>query len=80
LGDYDPHVTSELTMTAATLPVVMLNAGTQAENVDQGSADSDTRQIYDDGKMSVEKFDDALATLTLAITLFVIAFGFVFNL
>lgn len=52
----------------------------EAEKLYKGWHDSLYDSVYRDSKMSVEKFDDLMATLTLAATVAIVTLGFLFNL
>jgi hypothetical protein len=56
------------------------NGEGSGEHISQGCHDTIYNEVDSDSKMSVEKFDDVAAMLTLTATVVTIALGFLFNL
>lgn len=64
----------------ATSILVRKNDGWQKEHLSKDSYYHRHDSFNRDSKMSVEKFDDVMAALTLTATIITITFGFLFNL
>jgi hypothetical protein len=56
------------------------NAEGSREHLSQGCIRAIHDEVDSDSKMSVERFDDVLAALTLTATVVTITLGFLFNL
>jgi hypothetical protein len=56
------------------------NGEGSGEHISQSCYDTIYNEVDSDSKMSVEKFDDVAAALTLTATVVTIALGFLFNL
>lgn len=67
-------------LTSPTHPLVKRNVSREAENLTQGGNHPLSDPIDRDDTMSVEKFDNAIAAITLAATVITIALGFMLNL
>ena len=63
-----------------THPLVKRYVSREAENLSQGGNHPLSYPIDRDDTMSVEKFDNAMAAITLAATVITIALGFMLNL
>ncbi len=60
--------------------MMMVNVWKEAANLSQGCHNPLYDQIDSDNKMNTERFDDAMAALTLTAMALTIALGFLFHL
>jgi hypothetical protein len=59
---------------------VVVNVGKESEDLSQSCDNPPDDEVGDYSKMSAERFDDAMATLTFTAMVITIALGFLFNL